>query len=149
MGMVIQIIGAFIASLASGIVIDTPNKYLPHTAAIGAAGWAIYLLVLPGSDPASASYFGGLTIALGAHILARLAKTPVTVLLIPALFPLVPGVGMYNTVLAYLHGESTMFSQNLKLTLLIAGMLALAVYTADALVSLFYRFRKLYNKLRA
>ena len=73
---------------------------------------------------------------LVSELLARRMKTPVTTFLICALIPLVPGGGMYYTMLAIIQGN-TMNALEIGIhTLGCAGALALGI----ALTSAFFSF---------
>ncbi len=52
------------------------------------------------------NFYGALGLALASEILARKCKTPVTTFLVCALIPLVPGGGMYRTMLAAIRGDA-------------------------------------------
>lgn len=142
----IQVIGALIGVFFTGIMLDAPKKFLPFSAFVGGLGWACYLYLLPQHGPLAANYFAGLLVALGAHTVARIGKTPVLVILIPGFYPLVPGVGMYRTILYLIQGEMDKFQANLQLTLLIAAMIALSIFTVDSVVNTFFRVRRMLKK---
>ena len=65
---------------------------------LGMAGWAVYLYIDRISTMLTATFVSGLVLAVASHILARILKTPVTTMLIPAILTIVPGAGMYQTV---------------------------------------------------
>ncbi|MGY3725249.1 Uncharacterized membrane protein YjjB, DUF3815 family [Granulicatella balaenopterae] len=134
--MIIQVISAIIAVYFSAIVFEAPKKLLPYIAFIGGGGWLIYLLILQYFDISIATYLSGLAIAFSSHIAARQFKAPVTVFFIPGFFPLVPGAGMYKTVYWYITGDSLQSQANLNQTMVIAGMIALAIFTVDSLFRL-------------
>lgn len=131
----LQVLGAFIGVYFTSILVDSPKKFIPISAGIGSAGWLLYLFLLPQNGPIVSNYLAGLLVAFCAHIVARVGKTPVTVVLIPGFYPLVPGVGMYRTIVYLIQGDSLGFQKNLQLTLMIAAMIALSVFSADAVVN--------------
>ncbi len=140
--MMLQVISAVIAVYFSAIVFEAPKKLLPYIAFIGGGGWFIYLLILTTFDISIATYLSGLAIAFSSHIAARKFKAPVTVFFIPGFFPLVPGAGMYKTVYWYIMGDSLKSHANLNQTMIIAGMIALAIFTVDS----FFRFYNILKK---
>lgn len=137
-----QTLGAFIGVYFTAIMVEAPRKYLALGAAVGGLGWLLYLLLAPLYSPVFANYFAGLFVALCAHLIARIFKTPVTVILIPGFYPLVPGVGMYKTILYLIQGDTAAFQANLQLTLLIAAMIALSIFTVDSFVNTTVRLHR-------
>ena len=76
----------------------------------GAAGWLAYLLALPVVGSEVMAYFvAALVLSVYSEAMARVRKCPVTVYLLIAIFPLVPGAGIYVTMQHALRGENTLF----------------------------------------
>ena len=71
--------------------------------------------------------------ALTAHILARVYKTPVTMFLIPGVIPLVPGAGMFKIVQSILDNTVDKTSFYFFQTLQMAGSIALGIFIIDTL----------------
>lgn len=103
----------------------------------GALGWLVYLLAAPlvHSD-ITQSFFAALVIAAWSEIMARLRKCPVTSYLLVALFPLVPGGGIYYTMEHAMSGETSLFLETLLHTLGLAGALAVGVLMVSSLARL-------------
>ena len=104
----------------------------------GALGWLVYLLAAPlvHSDIIQ-SFFAALAISAWSEIMARLRRCPVTSYLLVALFPLVPGGGIYYTMEHALNGETNQFLESLMHTLGMAGALAVGVLLVASAVRLF------------
>lgn len=147
MVILLQIIGATIGVLFTSVMTDAPRLFIPINALVGGLGWGVYLLLEKEQGPLFACYISGLCIAFLAQILARRFKTPVTVILIPGFYPLVPGVGMFRSILYLIQGQEELFRKNLSLTLLLAGMIALAIFTVDSVVTSFFRIRALIRRM--
>ena len=103
----------------------------------GALGWLVYLLAAPlvHSDIIQ-SFFAALAISAWSEIMARLRKCPVTSYLLVALFPLVPGGGIYYTMEHAMSGETSLFLESLLHTLGLAGALAVGVLMVASLARL-------------
>ncbi|HWT74527.1 MAG TPA: threonine/serine exporter family protein [Mobilitalea sp.] len=130
--MVIQGISAFFGTAGFAILFYLPKKYLIHAGATGSLGWVIYLLVLqPNNDKVLANFAATLFVALTAHILARVYKTPVTMFLIPGVIPLVPGAGMYHIVQSIIDNSVEKTSYYFYQTLQMAGSIALGIFIMD------------------
>jgi len=70
-------------------------------------------------------------VAITAHILARILKTPVTLFLIPGIICLVPGGGMYQIVQSFIDNNTVMTQHYFFETLQIAGAIALGIFIVD------------------
>ncbi len=130
--MLIQVIGAFFAVLAMSVILSVPKKFLFYSSFVGAAGWLVYLLMLKtGAIETIGIFVATLAAALISHSFARLFKAPVTIFLIPAILPTVPGVGMYRIVYYMIIGDRNMTGYYFSQTLQIAGMIAIAIFIMD------------------
>ena len=96
--MIMQCIFAFCAIISFSVINEAPKKCLFINGVLGMAGWAVYLYIDRISTMLTATFVSGLVLAVASHILARILKTPVTTMLIPAILTIVPGAGMYQTV---------------------------------------------------
>lgn len=103
----------------------------------GGLGWLVYLITAPlvHSDIIQA-FFAALAISAWSEIMARLRKCPVTSYLLVALFPLVPGGGIYYTMEHAMSGETSLFLESLLHTLGMAGALAVGVLMVSSLARL-------------
>ena len=123
--MIIEVVSAFIASMAFGIIFNIKNRNLFFAALCGALGWFVYKLSLN----------NGFSISLSAYseVFARILKTPVTTFIIVALIPLVPGGGMYYTMLEAITGN-IMTSLEIGIeTIASAGVLAIGIILVSTL----------------
>ena len=135
--MVIKLIGAFLAEIGFGILFNIHDRKLLAAALTGTLGSLIYELVMQvHGGEVLAMFLAACGLCLVSELLARRMKTPVTTFLICALIPLVPGGGMYYTMLAIIQGN-TMNALEIGIdTLGCAGALALGI----ALTSAFFSF---------
>lgn len=130
--MVAQLLAAFIGVIGFGIVLEVQKKYLIYAGIAGAIGWTAYLICQQ-VMPAGGMFVSSFCIALLSQIFARKLRCPVTVFLIPAIYPSVPGAGIYRTVYYIIMGESSLAGHYLLDTLTTAGMIALGIYIVDIL----------------
>jgi uncharacterized membrane protein YjjB (DUF3815 family) len=130
--MLIQGISAFFATAAFSILFYLPKKYIIHAGMTGSFGWFIYLISLELlEDKVLATLTATLLVALTAHILARIYKTPVTMFLIPGVIPFVPGAGMYQIVQNIVEGNVDRTAFYFFETLQVAGAIALGIFIID------------------
>ncbi len=105
-GMIIQLVTATLATLGFAVIFYVhPRRLLPATLG-GFVTCGIYLLtghflggeLLPNFLAAAAG-------AIYAEVCARVTHVPVPVYILPAVIPLVPGSGLYNTMFHLVSGE--------------------------------------------
>ena len=121
---------AFLACIGFSMLFNIHGAGMLICAGGGALGWLCYLLTGPlvGNDIIQ-SFFAALVISAWSEVMARLRKCPVTSYLLVALFPLVPGGGIYYTMEHALNGDTELFLDTLMHTLGLAGALAVGVVT--------------------
>lgn len=101
----------------------------------GSLGWLVYLLTqAAGGSGAVSAFLAGLAIAAYAEIMARIRRCPASGYLLMAFFPLVPGAGVYYTMVAYFSADAERFMSVGRETLSIAGGLAIGVLLVSSLV---------------
>lgn len=138
MEMIWQSIGGLVAVIGFGVILGVPRRFLIWAGLDGGLGWLVYLAVDAAMDSMLLSTFlGAVVISVGAHICARIFKTPVTMFLIPANMTLVPGAGMYRIVYYILHSQREMSTYYLQQTIQAAGMIAVAIFVVNILLGNF------------
>jgi len=93
---------AAIAGIGFGAISDPPLKSFPSIAILASLGHATRFCFMhyAGLDIASASIIGALVIGFGSFIAGGIIRCPMTVLSIPSLLPMVPGIFAYKTILS-------------------------------------------------
>lgn len=104
---------AALAAMGFGAISDPPLKAYGCIALLAAVGHALrfFLMTICGVNIAIGSLCASLTIGFGALWLGKRIRTPITVLSIPALLPMIPGKYAYNMFFAQI-----MFLQNVGST---------------------------------
>jgi len=93
-----EIFLAFIASLCPGIMYNVARKNLLWVGLAGMFGWITYASMLEYSgNVVFSSFLGAVVVGLYSESVARLRKAPAMVFSIPGIFPLVPGIAIYNS----------------------------------------------------
>ncbi len=102
---------AAVAAIGFGAISDPPMRAFPRIATLAAFGHALRfgLMRYAEADIASASFVAAFAIGMGSLWLGRGIRCPMTVLYIPALLPMVPGIYAYKTVFSLI-----MFLQSLE-----------------------------------
>ncbi len=94
----------------------------------GIVTWVIYSLVQRlGLAELPAYFIGSVWSALYSEIMARIRKYPAISYLVTALFPLIPGAGIYYTMNHAVQGDMDAFTNQGMFTLSIAGTMAVAI----------------------
>lgn len=100
MNLILEVIIAAICSVGFAIVFNCPKRVILGAGLCGGFGWMIYLLTKLFTNSLSfAALFAAIGVGLLGEALAHLKKTPATVFIIPGIIPLVPGYGLYYTML--------------------------------------------------
>lgn len=94
--MMTQILAAAVGTIAFSILFSVPRKYYPYCGIIGAGGWLVYLLMEQTGEVIASMVATMVVVFLSRYIAIRI-KCPVTIFLIPGIFPLVPGSYVYWT----------------------------------------------------
>lgn len=102
---------AAVAAIGFGAISDPPLRAFPSIATLAAVGHALRFCLMSylGVDIATASLCASFTIGMGSLLLGKRIYCPMTVLYIPALLPMIPGMYAYKTVFSLI-----MFMQNLQ-----------------------------------
>lgn len=129
---------SLLASLCFGVMFHLRGRKLFFAALGGLIGWFIYTL--------SASYFSTsiipryfiatVCITIFAEWCARFFRAPVSVFLAVSLIPLVPGGGIYRTMIYCIRGNTSDALQTCIETVGIAGALAMGIIMVSSIVRL-------------
>lgn len=126
--MINEIIFATLASFFFSFLFHVKKENLVFAAIAGGIGWFVYASCIQlGFDSHVSTFFAAMGLATYAEIMARIRKTTVTTFLISGLIPLVPGDGMYQTMLAIVNKQLNDAVRIGISTLAIAGLLALGI----------------------
>lgn len=142
-------LSAYIACLCFSFLFNVKGKNIWIAGLIGAIGGFCYkaVICLNGSE-LLANFVGVVALSFLSEILARKCKTPVTTFLGIALLPLVPGAGMYQTMIRAIHGKANQALSCCISTISIAGVLAFGILLVSTIMRLYYyEKRKIHNKL--
>ncbi len=109
----------------------------------GALGWLTYLLTAPVlQSEISQTLAAAIVISAYAEVMARVRKCPVTSYQLLALFPLVPGAGIYYTMEYAVNGDVNAFLASLLHVLGVAGALAVGVLLVSSAVRMYITFHR-------
>jgi len=94
---IVLCISGFLATIGFSVLFLTKVRRLPFAALGGLLACIVYVLFdyISGGNSFVTNLAAGVAITLYSEVFARIIKAPVTVLLLPALVPLVPGGMLY------------------------------------------------------
>ena len=142
-GGVVYCLFAFLGCLGFCPAMNVRGMGTPLCCLGGAAGWAAYLAVMAlGGGSFVASLAGAVVVAVFAEAMARLRKCPATSYSTIALFPLVPGLTIYQAMDHGIRGDTELFWETFFRTFGIAGCLALGLLLVSASLQLWRRSRR-------
>lgn len=109
----------------------------------GALGWAVYLAAMAAADnPFAASVLAAAAVSAWSERMARVRRCPAASYLIVGMFPLVPGLTIYQAMDFGLRGNTDQFLERFFRTMGIAGCLALGLLLVSAALSLLRRRKR-------
>lgn len=135
--MILNTLFALLSTLCFGVIFNIRGKKLIFSAVGGGLGWITYLLILDFKLSTTFALFAAsIVIAIYSEIMARLLKTPVTIIEISAIIPLVPGNGMYYTMYYSILGETNKSIATGIHTLASAGAIAVGLVLISSISKL-------------
>jgi len=142
-----QAVFALLGTMALCLVFNIPRRFIIIPAVISASGWVLYeAFVFSGESRLIACFVGACAVAILAECAAIATREPFTLFVIPAIWPLVPGIGMYNTMLNLIESNYSIALFMGIEALFLAGSIASAILIVT---SLFRVANRVYRKIAA
>lgn len=132
MKYLLEMIYCFIATFFFALIMNAPKKTLVRSSITASFGYLIYGYFILRGNPMLGFLLGTSLIATFGEIFARKLKMPATIFIFPAVIPIVPGLGLYETILALVQNDISLALETGVTTILNIGCMAVAM----ALVSL-------------
>ena len=145
--LILPCVCAFVACLGFSAPSTIRGGRILTCASGGMLAWLCYLLAPPLGSDIVQCFIAAVVISAYSELMARIRRCPVTAYLLVALFPLVPGGGIYYSMEHAMNGETSLFMNTLLHTLGLAGALAVGVLTVASLVRLWTDFKRRHAKL--
>lgn len=126
--LLVQLTAAFFGTLCFALLFHVPHRHLWCCGVAGMTGWLFYWTMLQAqSSTVAASLVAVIPLAILTRVFAIWRKAPVTLFLIPGIFPLVPGAGIYYTAYSFIMGDTAACAAKGAETLKIAVALAMGI----------------------
>lgn len=126
--MISHLLVAALATLCFAILFQAPPRHWLLCGGIGTVSWLANLILLRLGTPYAFACFGAtLILVTVARLASVICKTPSTVFLIPGIFPLVPGAGIYYTAFHLFTGNLALASAYGMETVTTSGAISLGI----------------------
>ena len=148
--LLIAVLAMFVATLGYCLIYNVPLRVLSSCATSAIAGWITYYSISKANgNTVAAAFAAAMVIALISEILARVVRTPASIILIIGVLPLVPGSQIYFTIEALMNGQ---YQRSISVgieTVGIAFALAMGILIVSTFVQLFFMFKNRWKKYKA
>lgn len=125
---------AFLATVGFAVFFNAPKSTLFSCGFVGGIGWALYyFLFINTNNNTISNFLAAFLVSALSEFFARKLKQPSIVFVIPGIIPLVPGLGMYKTMLYLLQGHYNMALSKGTDTLFVGGAISLGVLVVTSL----------------
>lgn len=129
---ILEMIFCFTASFFFAMIMNAPKKTLVYSSLIASLGYMVYIYFVNNGNQKLGFFLGTAVVAFFGEIYARKFKMPATIFIFPGVIPIVPGLGLYQTLFAFVEDNITSALEIGVNTFLNIGAMAVAM----AMVSL-------------
>lgn len=145
--MITQFIISMIATISFAILYDAPKKHLVYCGLTGGVGWVIYYMMAKlHYNMIFYVFASAFALTLISRILAIVREAPVTMFLIPGIFPIVPGAGIYYTSYYFFINDLHRSIFQGEGTVKIAFSIAFGIIMAMAIPQFLFAYLKLLKR---
>lgn len=142
-GFLMLNVGSLIGCVGFSLVFNIHSLGIVFCSLGGVLSWSAYLLSMRVSgDVIVSSFVGGLVSSAYAEIMARIRKYPAISYLVVAIFPLIPGAGVYYTMCYAVEKNMEMFSRKGFETAGVAGSIALGILLVSTVFRMWSEYRR-------
>lgn len=129
----IELLWAAAATLGFALLFDLRLRDVPLAVVGASLGWGVYAVARDAGTGTAAYFAAAAVIGLWAEISAAVVQRPASIYIVCAILPIVPGGGMYQTMLESVRGD-LMGSLTVGFqTLMAAGAIAAGLAVSSAL----------------
>ena len=139
--LILEIIYCFIASLFFALIMNAPKKTLILSSLTASLGYLVYIFCIDQGNIKLGFFLGTTVVAFMGEIYARKLKMPATIFIFPGVIPIVPGLGLYQTIFALVQDDIPLALETGVNTILNIGSMAVAMAMVS-LVAMKMRIRK-------
>ena len=136
-GLIISCLGCLAGCLGFAVFYNIHGAGIFLCTLGGGLTWLVYCISLElGCRDLVAFFFGTIAASIYAESMARIRKCPALIYLVVAIFPLLPGAGIYYTMRYAVQGDMALFLHKGMLTAAEAGVMAVAILLVSTIFRL-------------
>ena len=130
---VLQLLYAFLSTVGFAVIFNSPKDTVVKSGINGTAGWLVYMIVNNlMKSPIAGSFMAALTVGILGEIFAKIFKKPSTTFTIPGIIPLVPGKGIYYTMLSLTEKNFLSAADSGSQTILVSIVIASGIIVSSS-----------------
>lgn len=137
-------ISSFFASLGFGVLFNIKRDKLIYAGITGLVGGVLYKTCFHlGYGEYISNFIGAIGLSICAEVMARKYHAPVTVFLVCALIPLVPGGYLYRTMSQAMLGLTQDAVESFMIMMAIAIVLATGITCISSIFRIYSQYKKI------
>jgi uncharacterized membrane protein YjjB (DUF3815 family) len=133
--LLLQMLYCFGASFFYALIMNAPKKTLVHSSVIASLGYLIYIVCVNNGNLKLGFLLGTAFITFLGELYARKFKMPATIFIFPGIIPIVPGLGLYETMYEFVQNDISAALEVGVNTLVNIGAMAIAMAMVSLIVS--------------
>ena len=144
----IHIISAMMGVIAFSAIFHAPRAEYLACGITGTIGWLAYCIAVDlGVSLIPANFIATVILTLFARVIVIVRRNPITVYLVPGIFPLVPGAGIYYTAYYLFRGYPQMaFTKGIE-TIEVAGAITMGIIFGSFIAYEYFRQKREFRRL--
>lgn len=143
-GILLRSVAAGLGTIAFAMLYSVRQHFYFDLGLLGGTTWFFYLLLSKFTgNPVMSIFIPGLIVAFASKALAIKRKSPATIFLATSIFPLLPGLGFYQSIYFMMTGSLQLAEGYLRSTLLTAFTITIAIAISQQV-----SFRKILAKVK-
>ncbi|MFY9284982.1 MAG: threonine/serine exporter family protein [Tissierellaceae bacterium] len=141
--LIYQMVLGFFATIGFAVYFYAPLNSIIATGFAGGLSWLVYYLVLNASNnKIVGTFLAAFLVGVFGEILAIKLKKPATVFITPGIVSLVPGAGMYYTMLYLVQNDYSQAAIKGTETLFLAAAIAVGIIVSTLLFKSLRHFKR-------
>ncbi len=144
----IHFISAMMGVIAFSAIFHAPKSEYLACGLTGTIGWLTYCVARDlGTDVMICNFIATTVLTLIARIIVIIRRNPITVYLVPGIFPLVPGAGIYYTAYYMFTGYPQLAVTKGIETIEVAGAITMGIIFGSFIAYEYFRQQREFRRL--
>lgn len=130
---IIQFVYAFLSTAGFAVFFNIPRDSVIKSSFGGAISWIVYIISSKlFSSSIASTFLAAITVGFLGELMAKHFRKPASIFIIPGIVPLVPGAGMYYTMLAIIDKNFTSAAEFGTEAIFIAITIAIGIIVSSS-----------------